>query len=99
MADQGYDFIVVGGGSAGCVLANRLSESGHHRVLLLEAGPRSHPLERVPISYSKFIDNPAVNWCFMSKPEERPPEAGLGAHRVAGHKDFSRDGRRDPLAQ
>ena len=70
MADQSYDFIVVGGGSAGCVLANRLSESGHHRVLLLEAGPRSHPLERVPISYSKFIDNPAVNWCFMSKPEE-----------------------------
>jgi choline dehydrogenase len=70
MADQSYDFIVVGGGSAGCVLANRLSENGHHRVLLLEAGPRYHPLERVPISYSKFIDNPAVNWCFMSKPED-----------------------------
>jgi choline dehydrogenase len=70
MGEQIYDFIVVGGGSAGCVLANRLSESGRHRVLLLEAGPRSHPLERVPISYSKFIDNPAVNWCFMSKPEE-----------------------------
>ena len=70
MRDQGYDFIVVGGGSAGCVLANRLSENGRHRVLLLEAGRRSHPLERVPISYSKFIDNPAVNWCFMSKPEE-----------------------------
>ena len=70
MGDQSYDFIVVGGGSAGCVLANRLSESGRHRVLLLEAGRRSHPLERVPISYSKFIDNPAVNWCFMSQPEE-----------------------------
>jgi len=70
MGEQSYDFIVVGGGSAGCVLANRLSESGRHRVLLLEAGPRYHPLERVPISYSQFIDNPAVNWCFMSKPEE-----------------------------
>jgi choline dehydrogenase len=70
MGDQGYDFIVVGGGSAGCALANRLSESGRYRVLLLEAGPRSHFLERVPISYSKFIDNPAVNWCFMSQPEE-----------------------------
>ncbi len=70
MGDQNYDFIVVGGGSAGCVLANRLSENSEHRVLLLEAGPRSHFLERVPISYSKFIDNPAVNWCFMSKPED-----------------------------
>jgi choline dehydrogenase len=70
MGDESYDFIVVGGGSAGCVLANRLSEGGRHRVLLLEAGRRSHPLERVPISYSKFIDNPAVNWCFMSEPEE-----------------------------
>jgi len=70
MAQQSYDFIVVGGGSAGCVLANRLSENGRHRVLLLEAGPRQHFLERVPISYSKFIDNPAVNWCFMSEPEE-----------------------------
>ncbi|NIM28306.1 MAG: choline dehydrogenase [Gammaproteobacteria bacterium] len=70
MRDRSYDFIVVGGGSAGCVLAGRLSESGRHRVLLLEAGRRYHPLERVPISYSKFIDNPAVNWCFMSKPEE-----------------------------
>jgi choline dehydrogenase len=70
MGDQNYDFIVVGGGSAGCVLANKLSESGDHRVLLLEAGPRSHFLERVPISYSQFIDNPAVNWCFMSKPED-----------------------------
>jgi len=69
MAGQSYDFIVVGGGSAGCALANRLSESGRHQVLLLEAGRRSHPLERVPISYSKFIDNPAVNWCFMSQPE------------------------------
>lgn len=69
MGEQDYDFIVVGGGSAGCVLAARLSEDGRHRVLLLEAGPRFHPLERVPISYSKFIDNPAVNWCFMSEPE------------------------------
>jgi len=70
VGNQSYDFIVAGGGSAGCVLASRLSESGRHRVLLLEAGPRFHPLEPVPISYSQFIDNPAVNWCFMSKPEE-----------------------------
>jgi len=70
MGEQVYDFIVVGGGSAGCVLAARLSEDGNHRVLLLEAGPRHHPLERIPISYSKFIDNPSVNWCFMSEPEE-----------------------------
>ena len=84
MADRSYDFIVVGGGSAGCVLANRLSESGRHRILLLEAGPRSHPLERIPISYSKFIDNPAVNWCFMSEPEESTAGRPIPVPRGAG---------------
>ena len=69
MEDRCYDFIVVGAGSSGCVLASRLSESGRHRVLLLEAGPPTHWLAPVPISYSKFIDYPPVNWCFLSQPE------------------------------
>lgn len=70
MGEQSYDFIVVGAGSSGCVLANRLSESGRHRVLLLEAGPPIHWLATVPISYSKFIDYPPVNWCYQSQPED-----------------------------
>ena len=69
-AEQRYDFIVVGAGSAGCALANRLSESGRWRVLLLEAGPRSHWLSPMPISFAKLIDNPAANWRYRAEPEE-----------------------------
>lgn len=65
-----YDFIVVGAGSAGCALANRLSESGRWRVLLLEAGPRRHWLSPMPISFAKLIDNPAANWCYRAEPDE-----------------------------
>ena len=70
MEERRYDFIVVGAGSAGCVLANRLSESGRWRVLLLEAGPRSHWLSPMPVSFAKLIDNPAANWCYRSEPDE-----------------------------
>ena len=58
-----HDFIVVGAGSAGCALANRLSESGRWRVRLREAGPRRHWLSPMPIGFAKLIDNPAANWC------------------------------------
>lgn len=64
-----YDFIVVGAGSAGCVVANRLSENGKHSVLLLEAGKSSHWLSKIPIGYGKLIDNPVANWCFESEPQ------------------------------
>lgn len=70
MSIEKFDFIIVGAGSAGCVLANRLSESGRHRVLLLEAGPADHPWTRIPLGYGKLIDNPAANWCYRSHPEE-----------------------------
>ncbi len=65
-----FDFIVVGGGSAGAALGHRLAESGRHRVLLLEAGPAGHFLSRIPTSYGKLIDNPQANWCYESEPEE-----------------------------
>ena len=65
-----YDFIVVGAGSAGCVLANRLTESGRWRVLLLEAGPKKHWLSPMPVSFAKLIDNPAANWCYRSEPDD-----------------------------
>jgi choline dehydrogenase len=66
-----YDYIVVGAGSAGCVLAARLSESGRHRVLLLEAGPQDKGFwVNVPLGYPMLFSNPKVNWMFDSEPEE-----------------------------
>ena len=64
-----YDFIVVGAGSAGAVVANRLSADPRHKVLLLEAGPAGHPWTRIPVGYSRLITNPAVNWLYSSEPE------------------------------
>jgi choline dehydrogenase len=65
-----YDFIVTGAGSAGCVVAARLSESGRYRVLLLEAGPRdSNPWIHIPLGFAKTYVNPAVNWRFESAPQ------------------------------
>jgi choline dehydrogenase len=65
-----FDYIVVGGGTAGCVLANRLSESGRHRVLLLESGPRDrYPWIHIPIGYAKTMYNPTYNWGFETEPE------------------------------
>ena len=67
-----FDYIVVGAGSSGATLAARLSESGAHRVLLLEAGTEGSGYfwSRIPVGVSKMIDRPAVNWCFSSEPEE-----------------------------
>ena len=74
-----FDFIVVGAGSSGATLAARLSESGAHRVLLLEAGTEGSGYfwSRVPVGVSKMIDLPAVNWCFTSEPDE-----GSGGRRI-----------------
>src|SRR6266498_3761558 len=63
-----FDFIVVGAGSAGCVLANRLTESGRHSVLLLEAGGRdTNPWIHIPLGYGKHFYNPKVNWLYTSE--------------------------------
>ncbi len=66
---QTYDYIVVGAGSAGAVVANRLSADARNKVLLLEAGPASHPWSRIPIGYARLITNPAANWLYASEPE------------------------------
>ena len=71
MSEATYDFVVVGAGSAGSVLANRLSADGRHDVLVLEAGRESHPWSRIPGGFAKLIDNPAANWCYSSEPEEK----------------------------
>jgi choline dehydrogenase len=65
-----FDYIVVGAGSAGCVLANRLTASGRHRVLLLEAGGHDrHFWIHVPLGFAKLFNNATVNWLYKSEPE------------------------------
>ena len=64
-----HDYIIVGAGSAGAVLAARLSENPRTRVLLLEAGRAGHPYCRFPVSFGLLIDNPAANWRYASDPE------------------------------
>ncbi len=69
-AVETFDFIVTGAGSAGCPVAARLSESGHYRVLLLEAGgPDKNPWIHIPLGYTKTYTDPRVNWMFESEPE------------------------------
>jgi choline dehydrogenase len=64
-----YDYIIVGAGSAGCVLANRLSADRKLSVLVLEAGPPdSYPWIHIPIGYAKTMFNPRFNWCFHTDP-------------------------------
>ncbi len=75
---EAYDYIVVGAGSAGCVLAARLSEDPATRVLLLEAGPPDrNPWIHLPIGYGKTMWDPAVNWCFHTD-----PDPGMNGRRI-----------------
>ena len=63
------DYIVVGAGSAGCVVASRLAEAGY-RTLLIEAGGEDrNPWIHIPLGYAKLYANPKVNWCYQSEPE------------------------------
>ena len=70
MDTQTFDYIVVGAGSAGSVVANRLSADPKYKVLVLEAGRESHPWSRVPVGFARLIENPAANWLYSSEPEE-----------------------------
>ena len=80
-----YDYIIVGAGSAGCVLANRLSRDGAS-VVLLEAGPPDrNPLIHIPAGVKSLLYNPAVNWNYASEPENGT--AGRAIH-------WPRQGRR-----
>src|SRR3989440_11235956 len=69
MNQRTADYVIIGAGSAGAAIASRLTENGHHQVLLLEAGGETHPLSRVPVSFARFINRPGVNWLYESEPE------------------------------
>jgi len=67
---KSYDYVIVGGGSAGCVLANRLSEDGAARVLLIEAGGRDlHPFIHIPLGMGKMHERDMFNWGYSTEPE------------------------------
>ena len=65
-----YDYVIVGAGSAGCVLANRLSANPASRVLVLEAGGRDwHPFIHMPAGLAKLVNNKRINWDYYTEPE------------------------------
>ncbi|HPE60157.1 MAG TPA: GMC family oxidoreductase N-terminal domain-containing protein [Thiolinea sp.] len=73
-----FDFIIIGAGSAGCILANRLSAGGKYRVLLLEAGGADlNPWLHVPLGYGHSFHNPHVNWSY-----ETAPDPGLNNRKL-----------------
>jgi choline dehydrogenase len=70
-----FDYVIVGGGTAGCVLAHRLSEDSRARVLLLEAGPEDRSIWiHLPIGYAKTMFHPVYNWGFYTDPEPQMKE-------------------------
>ena len=104
-----YDYIVVGAGTAGSVVANRLTADGKTRVLLLEAGgPDWHPLMRMPIGFLRALNRKFLNWNYVSEPEPSYNNRSIpvprghvlggsssinGMFHIRGHRDDFNDWR------
>ena len=66
-----FDYIIVGAGSAGCAIANRLSENGRYSVALLEAGGKdTNPWIHIPVGYFKTMGNPKTDWCYSTEADK-----------------------------
>ncbi|MCH9852185.1 MAG: GMC family oxidoreductase N-terminal domain-containing protein, partial [Alphaproteobacteria bacterium] len=64
------DYLIIGAGSAGCVIANRLSANASNQVTLLEAGGKdNNPWIHVPVGYFKTMHNPSLDWCYRTQPD------------------------------
>ena len=80
-----YDYVIVGAGTAGCVLANRLSASGEHSVLLVEAGGRdTYFWIDIPVGYLYTIANPRTDWCYQTEPDQGLNGRSIGYARGKG---------------
>jgi len=99
-----FDYVIVGAGSSGCVMANRLSADGRHKVLLLEAGPKDNYLWiHIPIGYGRTMFHKAYNWGFYTDPEANmhdrkiywPRGRGLGGSSSINGLIFIRGQRED----
>jgi len=99
-----YDFIVIGAGSAGCVVAGRLSEANAGKICVLEAGPRDrNPFIHIPAGVVRTMFNPELSWCYRTEPAEatafrqinQPRGKTLGGSGAINGHIYNRGSRRD----